>query len=244
MTESTTQVEICGVWNVTDDVAPCLPRDVVHLWQRPLNDSQSLDHCYDVLSPEERKKASQYRVERPRRQFILTRGTLRLLLGNYLGQDPAELSFRYTEYGKPLLEDSQDLRFNVSHGDGMALLAFAREREIGVDIEKISEKRDVLQLARRFFSAQERESLESVTGKDLQEAFFRCWTRKEAYIKAIGEGLSLPLHQFDVSALPNDANALLATRPNPSEASRWRLSDVSFHNEYAAAVAVELAVEN
>lgn len=245
MTESTTQVEICSVRSVTDESAvPRLPLDVVHLWQRPLDDSQGLQYGCEVLSPEEHKKASQYRVERPRRQFILTRGTLRFLLGTYLGKDPAELRFSYTAYGKPFLEESQDLHFNVSHSDGMALLAVVRGREIGVDIERISETRDVRQLARRFFSAYERDSLETLSGKALQECFFRCWTRKEAYIKAIGEGLSLPLHQFDVSVLSPVGNALLATRPDALEASRWMLSDVPFSGEYAAAVAVGLADES
>lgn len=243
--ESTPQVAICGVWRVTGaSVAPRLPRDVAHLWEQPLNEWQALDRCAELLSAEERTKASQYRVERPRRQFILTRGTLRLLLGSYLEKDPAELNFRYTEYGKPFLEESGDLRFNVSHSDGMALLAFVRGREIGVDIEKISTTRDVQHLAQRFFSARERDNLARLSGKELQQAFFRCWTRKEAYIKAMGEGLSLPLDQFDVSVLPHEANALLATRPDPSEARRWQLSEVPSNPEYAAAVAVELAVES
>lgn len=105
----------------------------------------------------------------------------------------------------------------------------------------VSAARDVKQLARRFFSPHERNALESLSGIELQAAYFRCWTRKEAYIKAIGEGLSMPLHQFDVSIRPNEnANALLATRPDPTEAGRWMVCDVSFHLEYAAAIAVEL----
>ena len=218
---------------------PDLQPDIVNVWIRTLQASSAIERaCYEVLTSEERERAARYRIERPRNDFVLTRGTLRSLLARYIGVTPQELSFRYTEHGKPLLDGLSDLRFNVSHTEGLALIAFVRAREIGVDVEKISATPDVRELAERFFSIQERHSLERLSGDELQSAFFRCWTRKEAYVKARGEGLSLPLHQFDVSVAPNESRALLATRPDPSEAGRWTLQDLPVSHGYVAAVAV------
>jgi 4'-phosphopantetheinyl transferase len=215
----------------------------VHLWRRSLEDSPAaIDACFALLSPEERQKARRYRVERPRSDYVLTRGSLRLLLAGYLHLNPQDFSFQYTAHGKPFLKDYRDLRFNVSHTDGLALLAFVPEREIGVDVEKIRAQSDVLKMAERFFSDHERQHLRNLQGDELHAAFFRCWTRKEAYIKAKGEGLSLPLHQFDVSIAPDEKQALLATRPDGQEALRWAIGDVPVPSGYAAAIAVERTI--
>ncbi len=208
------------------------------MWIRTLEVSPALERsCYELLSSEERERAARYRAGKPRDNFILTRGTLRSLVATCVGAKPQELSFRYSEYGKPLLDGSFDLRFNVSHTDGLALIALGKTREIGVDVEKITAAPDFKKLAARFFSARERDSLEQLSGEELPTAFFRCWTRKEAYVKARGEGLSLPLHQFDVSVAPSETQALLATRPDPAEASRWALQDLPVSNGYVAALA-------
>lgn len=237
-----TQVEICEVREATLDVDSAeLPPNAVHVWQRRLlMPASAVEACYQLLSAEEREKALRYRVERPRSDYILTRGTLRSLIAKYLGQPSQTLVFEYTKFGKPFLADPGDLRFNVSHTDGLALIAFARNREIGVDVEKLRLAPDARNLAERFFSSHERDHLNNLSGDELDAAFFRCWTRKEAYIKAQGEGLSLPLHQFDVSIEPNEMHALLATRPDPSEASRWCVCDVPLNQEYIAALAVEV----
>lgn len=236
-------IEISGVWDATTDTAKVahLPADVVHLWKKAFDASpQEMERCSEVLSPEERARAQRFRVEPPRRAFILTRGTLRILLGKYLNQAPNDLSFRYTEFGKPFLNESKELRFNVSHTDGIALLAFVGGPEVGVDVEKIRPVKDLKNLANRFFSPAERDRLNRIAADDeLHTAFFRCWTRKEAYIKGKGEGLSIPLHQFDVSLEPGETQALIATRPDPSEAGRWLLRDVSFDPSYVAALAIE-----
>ncbi len=219
-------------------VASDLQPDIVNVWIRTLEASPALERsCYELLSSEERERAARYRAGKPRNNFILTRGTLRSLVATCVGAKPQELSFRYSEYGKPLLDGSFDLRFNVSHTDGLALIALGKTRKIGVDVEKITAAPDFKKLAARFFSARERESLEQLSGEELPTAFFRCWTRKEAYVKARGEGLSLPLHQFDVSVAPSEAQALLATRPDPAEANRWALQDLPVSNGYVAALA-------
>ncbi|HEX3819920.1 MAG TPA: 4'-phosphopantetheinyl transferase superfamily protein [Candidatus Sulfotelmatobacter sp.] len=236
-----TQLEICEVRDAALE-APGqeINNGEVHLWRRSLGASPpAIDACFALLAPDEREKAQRFRVERPRSDYILTRGTLRSLLAGYLCRTPQDFSFQYTTYGKPFLADHRELQFNVSHTDGLALLAFVRDREIGVDVEKVRAQSDVKKLAERFFSDRERDGLRDLAGEELHAAFFRCWTRKEAYIKAKGDGLSLPLHQFDVSVAPNQAQALLATRPDPSEAGRWKISDVPVQSGYAAAVAIE-----
>lgn len=239
------EVRECG--EPGDCAVPELPHGVVNVWVRSLHVPAFVERaCYELLSAEEHERAGRYRVERPRKDFIVTRATLRSLAAAYLGTTPLDLSFRYSKYGKPMLDgpfDSRfnDLRFNVSHTEGLALIAFVRTHEIGIDVEKIRPQPDVRKLAERFFSLHEREALEKLSGDELQTAFFRCWTRKEAYVKARGEGLSLPLHQFDVSVAAHESQALLATRPDPSEASRWILRDLPTTPGYAAALAVSAA---
>jgi len=234
-----TKVEICEIRDVARDARPHdLPPDVIHLWRLSLKTvAGTLDSDYALLSAEEREKASRYRVERPRTEFALTRSALRSLMAHYLGSSPQMIRFRYTEHGKPMLDGANDLQFNVSHTDGLALMAFACHRDVGVDVERLHPTTDIRKLAERFFSIREREELGKLEGEELQAAFLRCWTRKEAYIKARGEGLSLPLHQFDVSIAPDEQNALLATRPVADEADRWTVCNVQVGEGYAAALA-------
>lgn len=238
-------LSICGVWDASLSAPPVnLPTGVVHLWQRELPaSSPDLEQCRELLSAEEREKALRYRIERPRSDYVLTRGTLRFLLAQYLQLTPSDISFRYTQYGKPFLSPDSDLRFNVSHSHGLALMGFVRRREIGVDVEQVRAQEDAKKLAERFFSVRERDNLRDLSGDQLHAAFVRCWTRKEAYIKAKGGGLSLPLYQFDVSIEPDPKQALLATRPDRSEANRWTIYNVSAKSGYAAALAVEKEVE-
>jgi 4'-phosphopantetheinyl transferase len=167
---------------------------------------------------------------------------LRDILSRYLGVPPSALVFRYSTYGKPALAagfDAARVCFNISHSHEMALFAVTCEREIGVDIEHLGRDIHAEEIAEHFFSAHERASLRTLPAAAKHEAFFNCWTRKEAYIKAHGEGLSLPLDQFDVSLLPGEPAALLATRNDPWEARRWSLQALSPGSGYVAALAVE-----
>ncbi|MGH9496455.1 MAG: 4'-phosphopantetheinyl transferase family protein, partial [Candidatus Sulfotelmatobacter sp.] len=180
------QLEISDIRDAALEAPPAdLRPGGVHLWRRSLEASTpAIEACFALLSPEEREKAQRYRVERPRADYIVTRGTLRSLLARYLGRRPQDFSFEYGAAGKPSLAGHQELRFNVSHTEGLALLAFVRDREIGVDVEKVRAQSDVMKLAERFFSVRERQDLSKLFGDELHAAFFRCWTRKEAYIKA------------------------------------------------------------
>ncbi len=150
------------------------------------------------------------------------------------------MRFAYTTYGKPLLADetgASGLRFNLTHSHGLALLAVTRGREIGVDVERIRDNLEGEKLAERFFSPREVAALRSLPPELRREAFFHCWTRKEAYIKAVGKGLSLPLDQFDVTLHPGEPAALLATRHDSEEAQRWSMRSLAPGEGYVGALA-------
>ena len=214
-----------------------LTNDHVHVWTLALDDRALREPVHELLSADERERWLRFRFEKHRAQFALTRATLRRLLASYLSVSPREISFCYSSHGKPGLKESA-LDFNVAHTEGMAVFAFTRGRRIGVDIERIRADFWVDEVAERFFSHVERAALRDLPLDKRHAAFFRIWTRKEAYVKARGEGLSHPLDQFDVSL--NDDAQLAATRQDASEAQRWRLENLIVGPEFAAAVAVEV----
>jgi 4'-phosphopantetheinyl transferase len=154
---------------------------------------------------------------------------LRILLGRYVGTSPAEIRFQYESHGKPeiaLPQDCRSLRFNVSNSGGLALIAVGSGRAIGVDIEKVRPLPDFLNIARRFFSAREVQAILAVGENQRQEAFFACWTRKEAFLKATGMGLSYPLSGFSVSVDPEGPAELCELGENGNGAGNWSLTDV------------------
>jgi 4'-phosphopantetheinyl transferase len=216
----------------------------VHVWQAALDQSPSqLDSYLRTLSADERARADRFHFQEDREHFIVARGVLRSILGLYLRKAPEFLSFRYTSYGKPALDlgsGGEAIRFNLSHSHKMALYAVARGREVGIDLEFISGSPQAEQIAERFFSSEEISTLRALPPALQRHGFFLCWTRKEAYIKARGEGLSLPLDQFDVSLKPGEPAELLGTRPDPLEARRWSLRNLTIEpSGYGAALAVE-----
>lgn len=219
-----------------------LPDDEVHLWGVDIGRlAGSLGRWQQLLSSDEQARARRFLVQRPREQFVITRGFLRTILAAYVPADPAKLVFRYSANSKPALSppyDKSGVTFNVSHTSGVALLAFTRNRELGVDVEFINRQLDVDAIARQFFSRHEQTQLAAGNAEEKHAAFFRCWTRKEAYIKAKGEGLSLPLDQFDVSLVPGETKALISTRPDGSEAARWSLREVPAGPGYVGALCV------
>jgi 4'-phosphopantetheinyl transferase len=220
-----------------------LADDEVHVWLAQLDEwESSADSFLPLLAADERDRAERYVFRKHRLRFILTRGILRTLLGRYLQQPPERLSFDYSYYGKPSLAGEQKLsplRFNVSHAHHLALYAFTFKRELGLDLEHVRADFAGEEIAERFFSAREVAGLRGLAPEERAAAFFNCWTRKEAYIKARGEGLSFPLDQFVVSLAPGEPAALLEVRGSPSECERWTLRELSPGAEYAAAVAVE-----
>lgn len=216
----------------------------VHLWRSTLDLPPSrVETLERTLAADERQRASQFRFPTDRARFIVARGILRALLGRYLGKEPYTLQFTYNAYGKPALAEESERRpllFNVTHVQGMALYAFTDIGDIGIDIEQITTAvQDYEHIASRFFSPAEMEELHTVPVERRQEAFLNCWTRKEAYIKARGLGLSLVLSQFDVSLTPGAAAKLLATREMGQEASWWSLHELAPGPGYVAALAVK-----
>ncbi len=220
-----------------------LGNDEVHVWRAALNVQASHVQCLRrTLTADERSRAERFHFQKDREHFIVARGLLRAILGRYLDVEPSQLRFSYSPYGKPSLareSGSGDLCFNVSHADGLALYAVTRGRQLGVDIERVRADLADEQVAERFFSQQELAELRTFSGSMRSQAFFNCWTRKEAYIKARGEGLSLPLDQFDVSLAPGGPAALLSTAGNPQEAFRWSLRELNPGSGYVAALAAE-----
>lgn len=170
--------------------------DEVHVWRAALDGAAShLQSLWQTLSLDERGRAERFHFRRDHDSFVVARGMLRIILGRYLNAEPDRLRFRYSHYGKPTLAgefDEEALCFNLSHSDRLALYAITRGRKIGVDLERIRPDFADEQIAEQFFASGEVAALRALPLHAQQEAFFNCWTRKEAFIKARGEGLSLP----------------------------------------------------
>ncbi len=221
---------------------PGLALDVaeVHLWQAPL-DGRPADIFESFLSADELARANRFHFIKDRTHFVVARGLVRNLLAAYLGINCSELRFSYGAKGKPflLLEGQTQINFNLSHANGRAAFAFSRGRDLGVDLEYVKEDFDVELIANRFFSRAEVLALRTVPAELRKQAFFNCWTRKEAYIKARGEGLSMPLDQFDVSLRPGEPAALLNNYREERELTRWSMKSIPAPEGYVGALVVE-----
>ena len=214
----------------------------IHVWRVSLARTETcLQNLQQTLSTDEQTKAEHFHFPKGRSQFIVSRGALRAILSRYLHINPSHLRFEYNPYGKPSLIASQNgdtLRFNLSHSRGITLIAITKNRDIGIDIEGINPKFPCLEIAEKFFTPLESYVLRSLSEHLQPTAFFTCWTRKEAYIKAVGKGLSIPLDQFDVTLAPGEPAALLNIEQNPEEASRWSLIELIPSSDMVGAVAV------
>ena len=214
-----------------------------HVWRIRLEGSSvSVRRLRGELSTAEQERAARFHFEADQRRFIVSHAALRRILGAYVDRPPRELRFAYGPKNKPRLIDEcggREIRFNLSHSGDVALVAVTGGREVGVDVERIRALADRDRLAQRFFSAQEVAVLTRLPSESRSEAFFTCWTRKEAYLKALGGGISIGLDQFDVSPVPGEPAALLSHRSDPGETTRWSLHDIQPGPGYAGAVAVE-----
>jgi 4'-phosphopantetheinyl transferase len=216
----------------------------IHVWRhRLLPPAPDLARLRSLLRDDELERVRRFKFDIDRSRFIISRGTLRTLLGAYL-QVPAEnLRFEYSSYGRPFLTGpttATRLDFNVSHSGSVTLWAFAIDRRIGVDVERVRTDFGAMEIAERFFSESERHEMSKLSVGERHQAFFRCWTRKESFIKALGEGLSHPLDRFDVTLASGEPTKLLATRPLASDAERWAMFDVSVADGYCASLTAEL----
>jgi 4'-phosphopantetheinyl transferase len=190
-----------------------------------------------LLAPDERRRADAYRLEPHRARFVVGRALLRILLGRYLQAAPEDLRFDYGEFDKPMLPGGPS--FNLSHSGAVALYAFSGAGEVGIDVELYDERPASEGIAERFFSPAEVSALRSLPAQMRSHAFLACWTRKEAFVKARGDGLSLALDSFDVTLAPGVPAALLRTAWSSEEPRRWQLQDLSDPEAgYVAAVAI------
>ena len=213
----------------------------VHVWRLPL-DGPAPDWLERVLDPTERKRAEHFQFARDRDRHVIAHGLLRHVLGRYAGIPAGAIAYRVGLRGKPCLAVTPGrppLRFNLSHSADLALCAVTLRRELGVDVEQVRGDRDHQGIAERFFSPAEFTGLRALPPAQRQDAFYACWTRKEAYAKARGEGLSLALDSFDVSVAPAAPAAVLRSEAGPAETTRWRLEELRPAPGYVAALAVE-----
>lgn len=219
-----------------------LPEKEAHIWYFNLDQaSKKLVYVETLLSNDEIEKANKFKFEKDCQISMLARALLRLISSIYLDLESSEISFKYTEYGKPYYDFPTSMRFNVSHSGCGIALAFVRKGEIGVDIERINNDFDVLSISENFFSAAEINALQRLPKNEQVSGFYRCWTRKESFIKAKGSGLSFPLHSFTVSLRDKDA-ALLKTEWNPSEKENWNLFSFVPEKNYIGALTVDNSI--
>jgi 4'-phosphopantetheinyl transferase len=213
----------------------------IHVWLLSLDDAGGgPDLPASPLDAEERARAGRFRFERDRDRFVRCRAALRALLARYLGRPAASVRLALGPHGKPrLAEGDEALQFNVSHSDERAVLAFAAGRAVGVDVERIDPRRASDDIAERFFSADEAASVRKAPGEARSELFFRCWTRKEAYLKARGEGFALPLSSFSVPLDSPSPSRLSRSDQGEAEIARWEIRDLPGIPGYAAALVLE-----
>jgi 4'-phosphopantetheinyl transferase len=216
-----------------------LPNLDIEVWLARLDlDAAQIRHCLEHLSQAELQRAARFHFERDRRRFVCARGILRMLLSTHLDIMPAEIAFAHTRNGKPIVADcAARIHFNLSHSGERALYALSRTCEPGVDIEYLNRDIDYSGLAKRFFTRHECAALRRIPESGRKRAFFACWTRKEAVIKAAGDGLSLPLDQFEVTLTPDAALRLLDPAVVPQLVGHWDLYAPDIGNDYTAAVA-------
>jgi len=223
---------------------PTLPVGHLHLWRASLDrPADRLEEMWQSLSADERRRAGNLRLERDTWRYVAGRGILRSILGRYLAEDPGLIAFQYGQQGKPALAEGfgdAGLEFSLSHSGALALFALVHQRAVGVDLEQVRHLPDEDAMAARFFSAEEYAAYRKLPPDQQTLAFFQCWTRKEAYLKALGDGLTRDLSSFDVSLAPGEpARLLRVVAWDPAEAGRWSLISLVPAAGFVAAVAVQ-----
>ena len=211
----------------------------VHIWRGELDlPAPQIDDLGETLSADECDRAKRFYFERDRQRFIAGRGMLRNILSRYLGIAPNQIEFCYGKRGKPALRN-ESICFNLSHSQGLALYAITLDRIVGIDLEQVRSMPDAEAIAKSFFSQREYAVLQGMPTNEKQAAFLNCWTRKEAFLKAIGDGLYKPLDQIEVSFLPDEPARLLSIAGDVESASRWSILHLIPAAGYVGALAIE-----
>ncbi|MFC1670938.1 4'-phosphopantetheinyl transferase family protein [Spirochaetota bacterium] len=210
-------------------------KNEVHIYYASLNvDPGKLDFLKQKLSLDEIERAEKFKFKKDHDSYVHSRGLLRIILSSYLDIENSELHFNYNSFGKP---EIRGIDFNLSHSKGMVIYGFTLGREIGIDIEKILPKENSQEIVERFFSEAEKEDYNNLPHYLKIKAFWHCWTRKEAYMKAHGRGLNLPLNQFSVSLLPEKDIKLVHKKDGIDEGVKWTIKDLKVNDQFAAALA-------
>lgn len=225
---------------------PSLRPGVIQVWQVPLGlPAGQIDH-WSHLSEQERRRAERLVNPAHQRRFVAARSWARRIIACQVDEEPGRLRFESGEHGKPrVVEPPGAIEFSLSHSGDIALLALSAKAMVGVDVEQHDRKVEYLAIAERFFSSAENAVMQELKHDPalLAEAFFTCWTRKEAYVKATGFGLSRGLRHFDVTVAPGLRPRVIADRLDPAAADRWELLDVTVPSGYCGALAAEGPVE-
>jgi len=211
----------------------------IHIWRMFLNQpTEKTQQLSQILSPEENNKANRFYFEKDRHKFILSRGTLRTILSQYLNFPPQNLKFTYSKQGKPTLLTETPIYFNLSHSHEITLYAITLNREIGIDLEFLRPITEAENIVKNYFSNKESALFNTISSDQKPEAFFNAWTRKEAYLKATGQGLSQPLKEVEVNFTPGEPAKLLSIKGDTQKASEWTLKHLIPHPNYIACVAI------
>jgi 4'-phosphopantetheinyl transferase len=224
-------------FSVTANTAFQPPRRGIHIWTFPNHAPSDVAKVFErYLAADELQRAGRFRFEDLRASFIAVHGALRCVLGRYLGVPPGSIGFTYGPKGKPALAGGS-LEFNLSHSGKLAAMAVTSGGAVGVDVEEMRPLDDLELVAQRFFCPEEAAEVLSLPKAEQTAAFYRCWTRKEAYVKAIGSGLSVPLDAFQVSVVPGEPAHLIHIEEDRAAARAWMLHDLDLAPGYAAALA-------
>ena len=209
----------------------------VHIWKISTS-SEEQETYFNLLSKDEKLRANKFRFTKDRKTYVIAKGVLRVLSGYYLNQKPEQIEFEYSKFEKPKYKNHSRLKFNVSHSGNYIIIGFVNEYDLGVDIEYIKKDFDVLDIADNFFSTSELDALHQIDEKERIRAFYRCWTRKESFIKAEGSGLSFPLDTFSVTLDTDLEASLLDTQWSKGEKDKWSLFSFIPYEGYIAAISV------
>lgn len=220
---------------------PSLPPNTLHIW---LIESEKTDlsfaQGYALLPIDEQERANRFYFAKDREAYVLCRAMLRQRLASYMNHPPAAITFNYNLHGKPFVQAPQtNICFNMSHSHGMLLLGFAQDSNLGVDIEKIRPDVKVDEIAARFFSKTEIEALRNLPESEKIEGFFKTWAQKEAFIKAMGEGLSYPLNRFSVNTNPKEMNSLVSIDEASASKDEWTVLTINAPTHYKAACIIQ-----
>ena len=219
-----------------------LSKNNVHVWVTDLNQPSTVTwRLLQTLSSDECQRANRFRIQRDKDHFIVAHGVLRIILSYYLGVRASDVRFCCEPMGKPELERmfQPEIRFNLSHSHGLCLYAIAREHRVGIDLELVRPLPDMNQIIQSFFSPQENAAFLAMPPARRQEMFFKCWTRKEAYLKGTGEGLCGTLDRVEVLEDPTETGVVVSAVEKMSEKVEWQLQTLRPVEGYIGGLAVE-----